>query len=464
MKIFKSIIVILFLFVIFIPIIFFNFKPQSVSEIDNRMLTENPFSSDSNGDLTKNIENYINDRIGFRDEMILSYTVLNDTLFNKMVHPSYVYGKDGYVFGAGLTTSGLFSDYHITFADMVAELQEYCESRGVPFLFVFNPAKPAVLSEYVPTGLLYSRDWVELFFNELDKRGVNYVDNTETLKYQTNNGVAVFNQKYDANHWNYIGAYYGTNKMLETLKERLPSVHINNLDEFNVSEETKTSLLVSNFPINESVPLVQTDFSFVDNTGVYASEIERHSSYKAFGSYSNESRKEEGAPSALVFQGSYMNGYGYQYLINGFSEYTFVHDYQNVIDMPYYFNIFKPDCVIFEVAEYTFSEIYFSQEQMKNISYNKPLKNFENYQISQQSINSSEMTVQKGETLTKIKWHTDINAESAWLLMDEEYDMKKVQNGYEVTVKTENYQEYLDTLAIVTYCNDVITHHRLPSP
>ena len=44
----------------------------------------------------------------------------------------------------------------------------------------------------------------------------------------------------------------------------------------------------------------------------------------------NEDRKEEGAPKALVFQGSYMNGMGYKFLENSFGEYISVHDYRNI--------------------------------------------------------------------------------------------------------------------------------------
>ena len=146
MKVLKCITVVVFCLVILLPLFFFNFESNSVSEIDNRLLAEKPLTN-IEGDVTKSLETYIGDRIGFRDEMILGYTVLNDRVFNKMVHPSYTYGKDGYVFGAGITTSGMFNDYHIAFADMVMKLQQYCEERNVPFLFVFNPAKPAVYSE-----------------------------------------------------------------------------------------------------------------------------------------------------------------------------------------------------------------------------------------------------------------------------------------------------------------------------
>ena len=28
------------------------------------------------------------------------------------------------------------------------EIQDYCDAHGIPFLFVFDPAKPAVMTEY----------------------------------------------------------------------------------------------------------------------------------------------------------------------------------------------------------------------------------------------------------------------------------------------------------------------------
>ncbi|HCR83265.1 MAG TPA: hypothetical protein DIW07_07615, partial [Lachnospiraceae bacterium] len=86
-----------FFLLLLLPIITLNRKENVVSEIDNRTLTNNPFSpayEPENGefDLTEGIESYLEDRIGFRDDMIYGYTVLNDSLFHEMVHPTYMYG------------------------------------------------------------------------------------------------------------------------------------------------------------------------------------------------------------------------------------------------------------------------------------------------------------------------------------------------------------------------------------
>lgn len=369
MKILKRITILAFCIVLLIPIFTFNTEENSISEIDNRTLAENPLTIEASEDFTTDVENYVNDRIGFRNEMILTYTVLNDKLFGKMVHPAYTYGKNGYVFGAGLDVNIRYNEFHEVFADMVKEVQDYCEERDIPFLFVFDPAKPAIMTEYIAEGINYNREWVDEFLQALEEREVHYLDNTETLKMAKEDGKQVFNQKYDANHWNDIGAYYGTNAMLEEMKKDIPTVHVNTEDDIEFTEVKQESLLVSKFPINEMVPEAVFNTEYEDYSKDYIDEIELDESYKAFRYCVNLTRKEEEAPKALVFQGSYMNGYGFRFLRNAFSEYIHVHDYQNILNFPYYYNIFKPDCVIFEVAEYTFSDTYFNFEKMKTLNF-----------------------------------------------------------------------------------------------
>lgn len=446
MKTIKIITIILFAAIIIVPLAFFNTEPNSVSLIDNRKLAENPFVAE--GDLTQNVQNYVNDRIGFRNEMITAYTVLNDKLFNKMVHPSYSYGKDSFVFGAGLSVDKRTNDFHVAFAEMVSEIQEYCTARNVPFLFVFDPAKPAVYQDKIADGINYNRDWVEHFFAELEKRNIDYLDNTDTLKKLRENGVDGFNQKYDANHWNDMGAFYGTQAMLERLSQKCNNIHVNNIEEFSQKEELKTSLLVSKFPIEEYVPKFGLKTSVSIRNEDYLEELEQHPSYQAFGYYVNKSDNVKDTPKVLVFQGSYMNSYGYKFLMNAFSEYIYVHDYQNVLDFPYYFNIFQPDCVIFEVAEYTFTNKYFDYQKMKALNYNPPLSALEETMYTCQNVAAEDLTIEKGETLTKITWHTEQTYPYVWMTLDNTYDMKKVKDGYQITIETQRYEAAADALKI----------------
>ena len=462
MKAIRLIVVIFFSAIIMIPILNFNFTSGAVSEIDNRMLTENPFSDASlnnGGDLSESIQNYVNDRIGLRDEMILTYTVLNDRVFGKMVHPSYEYGKDGDVFGAGITTSTYeYSDFHEAFADMVKEIQDYCNERNIPFLFVFNPAKPAVLSAYLPDGVNYDREWVSEFLTALDERNVNYIDNTKLLIDKTANGEVVFNKKYDANHWNDLGAYYGTNAILEELKKDLPTVHVNGENDIIISEKLETTLPVSKFPINEMVPQISINADMNrEMTSMFDNELERNVSYSTFGYYQNHERVEEGAPKALVFQGSYMNKFGYKYLANGFGEYIYIHDYQNILNFDYYFNIFQPDCVIFEVAEYTFSDSYFNYERMKQFALNPRQEDIVGgtADIRAQQLDMDKLQIDIGETLTTINWITEDSFEYVWINLDNSYDMSVTDGGYKVTVTTEVFNQYKEEFNICAGNGDI---------
>lgn len=456
MRAIKSFAIIVFVLMILTPVTMMNTEPDSISKIDNRALAKFPFGEGApKGDLTRNIESYVQDRIGFREKMILAFTMLNDKLFGKMVHPTYCYGKDGYVFfkmGANVR----YGEFHETFADMVKKIQTYCEERDIPFLFAFDPAKTSVLTQYLPRGANYDSSWVKTFSAALDKRGVNYVDNTGLLIQKTQNGEAVFNQKFDAGHWNDLGAFYGVNNMLSAMHDKLSTVHVNRMDEFNITKRLETSLPVSTFPIHEYVPVFSfKNLSEENYTKLYIDEVERNPRFRGFNYFVNNERLSQGSPKVLVFQGSYMNGKGNKYLRNSFGEYVAVHNYQNVINFPYYFNIFKPDYVLFEVTEYTFNNGYFDMKRMKSMNLNPLLADVlsnNDKQLVHRALNTSEIKVEEGKMLAKITWTGGPKGGFVWLLLgDEEFDMIRSHDKadtYYVTVPASTYQSALQKLKI----------------
>jgi hypothetical protein len=359
---------IIFLSVIILPLCFFNSKENAVSKIDNKVLKENPLISDSVEDFTEDFETYLSERIGFRDQMIKWYTIANDKLFGEMVHPTYMYGKDGYVFFKAPATI-TYNDYHVAFADAAKEMQDFCNREGVPFLLIFEPSKIAVMSDKLPNGYCYDRSWVYSFRNALEERGVNYIDNYDILYEKYRSGEAVFNKKYNAGHWNDLGAFYGMNNALANLQKYFPSLHNNMMDEYDITQKLNTSLMVSEFPIEEYEPIFNLkNDDTIDVSDRYRDSVIMNSSYRTFLYYKNPKREREGAPSALVFQGSYIDGMGYKFLKNVFSEYVGIHVYQNLLNFKYYYDMFKPDCVIVDVAEYTMSDTYFDYETLKNFN------------------------------------------------------------------------------------------------
>ena len=116
--------IVVFLTIIILPIININLKPDQASDIDNKKLTE--LSEVFSGDFTINAEAFIEDRIGFRTSMINAYTRGMDFLFDYMVHPSYQYGKDGYIFSI-LSRENIDYEYQEVYSDYILKLQNYCK-------------------------------------------------------------------------------------------------------------------------------------------------------------------------------------------------------------------------------------------------------------------------------------------------------------------------------------------------
>lgn len=448
MKKLQIVFIALFFVLLALPLAFFNWEENVVSEIDNRQLTNNPFgpNAEPGADLTASLESYVQDRIGFRDEMILGYTLLNDQLFYKMIHPLYEYGKDGYVFFKQ-KQNVQFGDYHIAFAEMLAEIQDYCQARDVPFLFVLNPEKAAVYPDKLRDGIHYDRSWVQQFEQKLDELGVNYIDNTQLLQDRRAEGEQVFNKVYNAGHWNDLGAFYGVNNILESLSGFFPSIQPNELSDFAVTETLQETLLSSQFPIHEYEPTFGRLCELEVKTEEYDAEVARSSQHRGFGYFVNPENVAAGAPKTLVFQGSYMNEMGFKFLQTGLGEYIYVHNYENLMDFDYYFNIFQPECVVVEVAEYTVNSGYFNAERVENFSLNPVLTLDDAARQADREALSPQIA--EGERLSTLTVSLPEGTRYAYLLSEgRTFDLIEGEQGWQASVEKENLSADYTVVAV----------------
>lgn len=427
--------IVLFFLLLMLPVVFFEWEENVVSEIDNRQLTNNPFGENATegADLTTQLEQYVQDRIGFRDQMISGYTQLNDKLFHKMIHPLYEYGKDGYIFSRQKENVEL-GEVHRDFAEMLAQIQQYCQQRGVLFLFVLDPEKAAIYPDELRDGIHYDNSWVQEFEALLEEKGVRYLDNTQLLRDKREQGEQVFNRQYNAGHWNDLGAFYGVNQMLQTLSEDFDAITPNRKEDFVIGERLNETLLSSRFPIHETEPDFGRTCPIEDKTPEYEQEIERNYQHRGFGYYLNPEKQAAGVPKTLVFQGSYLNEMGVKFLQTGLGEYIHIHNYENVLDFDYYFNIFQPECVVVEAAEYTLNDTYFNAQRLKDFSLNPALKQDDG--MVQQALEQLEMTVEEGETLATVRLSLPENTQYGYLCVGERtFDLRRGEKGWEVTLE-----------------------------
>ena len=95
--IYNFIFILIFMAMIIVPTLLMDHEKYKSSDIDNKTLTEWPgFSFDS--ETIRTIEDYVDDRIGFRSAAIYEYTKLSNDIFNVMVHPLFMYGEEGHIY------------------------------------------------------------------------------------------------------------------------------------------------------------------------------------------------------------------------------------------------------------------------------------------------------------------------------------------------------------------------------
>ena len=420
-----------FFLVILIPILFMNFKRDQVSKIDNRMLLnfEDIFS---NKDIFNNIESYIDDRIGFRTEMVDIYAKVMDKAFNEITHPKYEYGKDGFIMSKA-EENEFNPEFMETYSDFIKEFQDYCNARDIKFLYSVEPRKELIYPEYITEGYNYENRDIEYFLELLEEKNINYLNNIETLSEAREKGSALdilkqgyrnsgdtetveflenelliidefneldksnvyleneynknsrkeivdsrgllYDKEYDARHWNETGAIIGISAILDRLNLLDNRVETFDISKYEAKDYINDTLVASNFEINE----ITTKYNLIEDNSIYIEdledEIKRHESFSNFTHYKNEANPN--APRILIFAGSYFDDKE-KFLTESFSELMKIHNYRNVLDYKYYINIFNPDIVLFESTEYTHFDFYFPDDEMEDKIHIKNLKNYKN--------------------------------------------------------------------------------------
>lgn len=369
MKALKIVFLLLMAVLLALPITGFNWQTHYVSELNNALLTELDVSE---GLDPSNLDAFIGDRIGLHDEAVTGNIYLNNTLFGELTHPTYTYGKDGYVFFE-MENNHVDVDFIDAFCRYLRLMQNYCEQRGVPFVYCLNPSKSTVYQEYLPEGYLYKNDFLNTMYARLELYGVNWISSVEMLEEKAKT-EQVYNVQYDAGHWNDLGQFYGANYLLEKIASYFPAVQLRQMSEFSITTKIEPYLPNSRVAINEEVPVFTClqDENLENITEWYAG-LRMDSRYKTMACFRRTDEEAETLPRVLFFHGSYYNR-NRQFYSCSFQETYAIHNYQNILNLDYYFNIFQPDCVILETAEYATTSYYFEYENLLNKQFNPVLE------------------------------------------------------------------------------------------
>jgi hypothetical protein len=236
-KILKPVFICFFFLTMLLPLVFIDTKSES-SALENRILAEWPKLLKNNApnfDAPKEIDNYINDRFGFRNYFVTLYNLINYNILGKKQNSKVLVGKEGWLYyiikegGHNLedfTKKNLFDDDTLRrFIGQIEKRAEWCEDNGIPFIFLISPNKHNVYPEYYPFSRPEGLTRTDQIINSLPPNLRNktiFPRDYLIAKKGTDVSVPLY---YETDtHWNEQGAFYAYEVLREKIRSYFPDV------------------------------------------------------------------------------------------------------------------------------------------------------------------------------------------------------------------------------------------------
>ncbi len=163
------------------------------------------------------LDDFVRDHIGFRNEMVQADTVLMSKLFGESAEDDVILGKNGWLYYEGtvndyLNIPTMTERAANNAAHSLKMLQDYAAANGADFVLAVIPNKNSLYSENMPSRFkaLEQDGNYELIMKALAKEGVNTADVKGALAAE---GKVLY-QPTDT-HWTYEGALVGWRSILK---------------------------------------------------------------------------------------------------------------------------------------------------------------------------------------------------------------------------------------------------------
>jgi len=359
-----------------VPAVLMDHEQYKSSDIDNKTLTEWPgFKMET--ETIETIEQYVDDRIGFRSDAIYAYTTASDKLFHVMVHPLFMYGEEGHIYYKDpdyiaayqhLNTNTEFMD---SFVNFLEETGDYLESKNIKFLYFLAPDKKSIYPEYFPKSIHVKEDEstvIEYMTSRLESSDIEYVIPYNELL-EAKKTQVIYNQKYDATHWNEFGSFIGQKLLDDHVQNWFDDVKPLSTDDYTLAYEKRTNLDQSDFPIDDDVPVYTLINDTSQDASGYLAPCIKLETPTFYAHYMNP--EVTNGKRLLIFTDSYFATYS-KYYTNRFSEVFYIHR-QNYEYIQYMVDLLFPDAVIFETAERSMTSEMPLLADFNNYYYEEPL-------------------------------------------------------------------------------------------
>lgn len=234
-KVNNLIFTVLFLAVLFVPLLFTRWESGGVSEKENRNLARFPalmVDNQFNQSFTKDFESWFMDHMGFRQELIAANTDFMQKIFDRSLSNSdwkigrtgdSIYAPDFIVYD--YAHANLRSEKEVrTIGESYQVVNDWVEAKGIQFYYVQCVDKHTTYPERFITSVNQMGDVskTDQILNYLqEETTVNAIYFKEVLE-ENKTKYGVFSRWGDPTHWSDRGAYISYVYMMEQINKEQP--------------------------------------------------------------------------------------------------------------------------------------------------------------------------------------------------------------------------------------------------
>ena len=354
--------IIVFIAIILVPLIFINTESGKIAEGENRYLASFPEIKKSDGSYIKKFitqfEEWFNDNIGFRSQLIKMYSIINYEMFNVSPKSDTLLGEEDWLY---YYNDAVLKDYQNInlptneqlkfYSDNIEFLNSYCQNRGINFINFMLFDKKTIYPEFYPKtikkiGNLSRYDIINSYL--ISNTDVHVVSPLQELL-EAKKNEQVYSKNYDNAHWNIYGAFIGYQVLMKNIQAYFPDIKSLKIYDFDVKKYERTSKL------NGAITFSEEAYSFIPK---YESSIDEDVDYWLGDTLLENQHyryinKDKSLPKILIIGDSYMYMELLPILAESFSELTFIHNH-DVEFVKKYIEELSPDIVVYESVERMF--------------------------------------------------------------------------------------------------------------
>jgi hypothetical protein len=345
------------------PLLLVDLASDRVSVQENRMLENFPELSDVRSQPEKFIrgfEAWFRDSIGFREQMLIPYNVINknSSIWYTEGYNIYLVGKKGHHYFAEdgrlikkFQGRQFLTDSQLT--NMAAKLEEvktYLDNKGIPLIVMFCTNKESVYPEFYPRSIKQGPEPIQLdvitrYLQEYTT--VDVFNTREALLAEKDNFLLYFiidtmSFHLDFAHYNEIGAFFAYRELMKHINKHFSEMLPYELDDVDIRYDEKEIPRVS---LKHEKAYKKLTPSFFDNMNFIDDDF--------WGRVFNEAYEniDLDLPVILFLRTSF-SGESFigKYIAQHFGKVIMTH-FMNMEYIEEYIDRFNPDIVVFESVE-----------------------------------------------------------------------------------------------------------------